>query len=66
MGSIATVVSSGSSVASWAGWSSPTSSGSCDDDKLDLGGVIGAVLVTMLVLVVLGAVRGRGKTAPRT
>jgi uncharacterized membrane protein YeaQ/YmgE (transglycosylase-associated protein family) len=31
-----------------------------DDDKFDLGGIIGAILGTMLVLVVLRAVRGRG------
>ena len=34
-----------------------------DKDKFDLGGVIGAILGTMLVLVVLRAVRGRSKTA---
>ena len=31
-----------------------------DDDKFDLGGIIGAILGTMLVLLVLRAVRGRG------
>jgi len=37
-----------------------------DKDKFDLGGIIGAILGTMLVLVVLRAVRGRsGATAPR-
>jgi uncharacterized membrane protein YeaQ/YmgE (transglycosylase-associated protein family) len=37
-----------------------------DEDKFDLGGIIGAILGTMLVLVVLRAVRGRGHaTAPR-
>ncbi len=34
-----------------------------DKDKFDLGGVIGAILGTMLVLVVLRAVRGRDRTA---
>ena len=38
-----------------------------DTDKFDLGGIIGAVLGTMLVLLVLRAVRGRGRAAaPRT
>jgi len=37
-----------------------------DDDKFDLGGIIGAILGTMLVLVVLRAVRGRSRaSAPR-
>jgi len=37
-----------------------------DEDKFDLGGIIGAILGTMLVLVVLRAVRGRsGAAAPR-
>ena len=31
-----------------------------DDDKFDLGSVIGAIIGTMLVLLVLRAVRGRG------
>jgi len=31
-----------------------------DDDKFDLGGIIGAILGTMLVLLVLRMVRGRG------
>jgi uncharacterized membrane protein YeaQ/YmgE (transglycosylase-associated protein family) len=30
-----------------------------DEDKFDLGGIIGAIVGTMLVLVVLRAVRGR-------
>ena len=34
-----------------------------DKDKFDLGGIIGAILGTMLVLVILRAVRGRGRTA---
>jgi uncharacterized membrane protein YeaQ/YmgE (transglycosylase-associated protein family) len=37
-----------------------------DKDKFDLGGVIGAIIGTMLVLLVLRAVRGRGRaSAPR-
>ena len=37
-----------------------------DEDKFDLGGIIGAILGTMLVLVVLRAVRGRsGAAAPK-
>ena len=37
-----------------------------DEDKFDLGGIIGAILGTMLVLVVLRAVRGRSRaSAPR-
>jgi len=35
-----------------------------DNDKFDLGGIIGAILGTMLVLLVLRAVRGRGGAAP--
>jgi uncharacterized membrane protein YeaQ/YmgE (transglycosylase-associated protein family) len=31
-----------------------------DKDKFDLGGIIGAIVGTMLVLLVLRAVRGRG------
>ena len=31
-----------------------------DNDKFDLGGIIGAIIGTMLVLLVLRAVRGRG------
>ena len=34
-----------------------------DDDKFDLGGIIGAILGTMLVLLVLRAVRGRQTAA---
>ena len=34
-----------------------------DNDKFDLGGIIGAILGTMLVLLVLRAVRGRQATA---
>ena len=30
-----------------------------DEDKFDLGGIIGAIVGTMLVLIVLRAVRGR-------
>src|ERR687892_1806837 len=32
-----------------------------DDDKFDLGGIIGAIVGTMLVLLVLRAVRGSGR-----
>jgi uncharacterized membrane protein YeaQ/YmgE (transglycosylase-associated protein family) len=35
-----------------------------DDDKFDLGGIIGAILGTMLVLLALRAIRGRGTTTP--
>jgi uncharacterized membrane protein YeaQ/YmgE (transglycosylase-associated protein family) len=35
-----------------------------DDDKFDLGGIIGAIIGTMLVLLALRAVRGRGTAAP--
>jgi len=35
-----------------------------DQDKFDLGGIIGAILGTMLVLLVLRAVRGRGAARP--
>jgi uncharacterized membrane protein YeaQ/YmgE (transglycosylase-associated protein family) len=34
-----------------------------DNDKFDLGGVIGAIIGTMIVLLVVRAVRGRGTTA---
>ena len=34
-----------------------------DKDKFDLGGVIGAIIGTMIVLLVLRAVRGRSGTA---
>ena len=34
-----------------------------DDDKFDLGGIIGAILGTMLVLLVLRMVRRRSATA---
>jgi uncharacterized membrane protein YeaQ/YmgE (transglycosylase-associated protein family) len=38
-----------------------------DDDKFDLGGVIGAIIGTMLVLLAVRALRGRSATptAPR-
>jgi uncharacterized membrane protein YeaQ/YmgE (transglycosylase-associated protein family) len=36
-----------------------------DKDKFDLGGIIGAIVGTMLVLLVLRAVRGRGSASPR-
>jgi len=35
-----------------------------DDDKFDLGGIVGAVIGTMLVLLALRAVRGRSGAAP--
>ena len=35
-----------------------------DDDKFDLGSIIGAILGTMLVLLLLRAVRGRGSGTP--
>ena len=35
-----------------------------DDDKFDLGSIIGAIIGTMLVLLVLRAVRGRGSSTP--
>jgi uncharacterized membrane protein YeaQ/YmgE (transglycosylase-associated protein family) len=34
-----------------------------DDDKFDLGGIIGAIVGTMLVLLVVRAVRGRNAPA---
>ena len=37
-----------------------------DDDKFDLGGVIGAIIGTMLVLLVVRAVRGRDSTPAAT
>ena len=39
-----------------------------DDDKFDLGGIIGAIVGTMIVLLILRAVRGsgRGTAARRT
>jgi uncharacterized membrane protein YeaQ/YmgE (transglycosylase-associated protein family) len=36
-----------------------------DEDKIDFGGIIGAIIGTMLVLLVLRAVRGRGRAAAR-
>ena len=35
-----------------------------DDDKFDLGSIIGAIVGTMLVLLLLRAVRGRGSSTP--
>ena len=35
-----------------------------DDDKFDLGSIIGAIVGTMLVLLLLRAVRGRGSGTP--
>ena len=37
-----------------------------DNDKFDLGGIIGAIVGTMLVLLLLRAVRGRSGTPART
>ena len=37
-----------------------------DSDKFDLGGIIGAVIGTMLVLLVLRMVRGADRTPGRT
>jgi len=37
-----------------------------DDDKFDLGGIIGAVIGTIVVLMVWRAVAGRGNTAAPT
>ena len=36
-----------------------------DTDKFDFGGIIGAIVGTMIVLIVLRMVRGRGRSAPR-
>jgi uncharacterized membrane protein YeaQ/YmgE (transglycosylase-associated protein family) len=36
-----------------------------DDDKFDFGGIIGAIIGTMIVLAVLRMVRGRGRSGPR-
>ena len=38
--------------------------GNRDNDKFDLGSIIGAIVGTMLVLLVLRAVRGRGSGTP--
>ena len=35
-----------------------------DNDKFDFGGIIGAIIGTMLVLLVLRQVRGRGTSTP--
>jgi uncharacterized membrane protein YeaQ/YmgE (transglycosylase-associated protein family) len=37
-----------------------------DSDKFDLGGIIGAIVGTMLVLLVVRAVHDRGASAPAT
>jgi len=37
-----------------------------DDDKFDLGGIIGAIIGTMIVLLIWRAVGGRGGTTDRT
>jgi len=36
-----------------------------DNDKFDLGGIIGSILGTMVVLLVLRAVRGNGRRTAR-
>jgi uncharacterized membrane protein YeaQ/YmgE (transglycosylase-associated protein family) len=36
-----------------------------DDDKFDFGGIIGAIVGTMIVLAVLRMFRGRGRSGPR-
>jgi len=36
-----------------------------DDDKFDLGGIIGSIIGTMLVLLAWRAISGRNRTAPR-
>jgi uncharacterized membrane protein YeaQ/YmgE (transglycosylase-associated protein family) len=35
-----------------------------DDDKFDFGGIIGAIIGTMIVLLILRQVRGRGTSTP--
>jgi len=35
-----------------------------DNDKFDLGSIVGAIIGTMLVLLLLRAVRGRGSATP--
>ena len=37
-----------------------------DSDKFDLGGIIGAIVGTMLVLLILRMARGRGAATPAT
>jgi uncharacterized membrane protein YeaQ/YmgE (transglycosylase-associated protein family) len=36
-----------------------------DDDKFDFGGIIGAIIGTMIVLALLRMLRGRGHAGPR-
>src|ERR1043165_2677709 len=61
MGFVATVVVG--IVGALVGWAIFTYLlGIGDSDKFDLGGVIGAIIGTMLVLLILRAVRGRGTT----
>ena len=65
MGFIATVVVG--IVGALVGWAIFTYAlGIGDEDKFDLGGIVGAVIGTMLVLLVLRAVRGhdRGHASP--
>ena len=35
-----------------------------DNDKFDLGSIVGSIIGTMIVLLILRAVRGRDRTAP--
>jgi|SRR5215208_3502095 len=37
-----------------------------DDDKFDLGGIVGSIIGTMIVLLIWRAVAGRGGTTDRT
>jgi uncharacterized membrane protein YeaQ/YmgE (transglycosylase-associated protein family) len=37
-----------------------------DSDKFDLGGVLGAIVGTMIVLILLRAIRGRGHSGGTT
>ena len=48
-----------------AGRCSPTCSGSATTDKFDLGGILGAIVGTMLVLLAWRALGGRGRPTPR-
>ena len=59
MGFVATVITG--IVGALVGWALFTYVlGIGDDDKFDLGGVLGAIVGTMLVLLALRAIRGRG------
>jgi uncharacterized membrane protein YeaQ/YmgE (transglycosylase-associated protein family) len=62
MGFIATVVVGiAGALVGWAIFTYALGIG--DEDKIDFGGIIGAIIGTMLVLLVLRAVRGRGRAA---